>query len=126
MMFGRSKRRIAFVSEWSDRLSVAGRRESDQRIAGLMIEDMEGFSRQEYNVTRTLNVRGEDVRVRVLEGDVWNLFALRCSILYKDRTLPEDAYVLHFKGHSMHNTADFRNCMKMGKMDLQTKGVPLC
>jgi len=126
MMFGRSKRRLAFVAEWSDRLSESTELESDQRIAWLLLEEMEGFSRQEYDVTNVLSVRGEDVMVRVLHADVWNLFALRCSVLYKDRTPPEEANVLHFKGNSMHNTADFRNCMKQGRMDLHTKGVPLC
>lgn len=127
MMFGRSKRRLAFVSEWSDRLSKSETIESDQRMAWLLLEEMEGFDRQEYDVTNVLSVRGEDVLVRVLRDTVWNLFALRCNILHgKKRIPPEDVNVLHFKGNSMHNTADFRNCMKMGKMDLQTKGVPLC
>ncbi len=127
MMFGRSKRRLAFVSEWSDRLSKSDLLESDQRIAWLLLEEMEGFDRQEYDVTNVLSVRDENVMVRVLHADKWNLFALRCNILHgKKRIPPEDVNVLHFKGNSMHNTADFRNCMKMGKMDLQTKGVPLC
>ena len=127
MLFGRSKRRLAFVSEWSDRLSEAGGQESDQRIAWLLLEEMEGFSRQEYDVTNVLSVRGENVAVRVLHPDKWNLFALRCNILHgKKRIPPEGVNVLHFKGNSMHNTADFRNCMKMSRMDLQTKGVPLC
>lgn len=127
IMFGRSKRRLAFVGEWSDRLSKSESIESDQRIAWLLLEGMEGFSRQEYDVTNVLSVRDENVMVRVLHADKWNLFALRCNILHgKKRIPPEDVNVLHFKGNSMHNTADFRNCMKMGKMDLQTKGVPLC
>ena len=127
MLFGRSKRRLAFVSEWSDRLSVAGGTESDQRIAWLLLEEMEGFSRQEYDVTNVLKVRGENVMVRVLRDTVWNLFALRASFLRgKDRIHPDGVNVLHFKGHSMHNTFDFRNCMKMGQLPLETKGVPLC
>jgi hypothetical protein len=127
MLFGRSKRRLAFVSEWADRLDKSEELESDQRIAWLLLEEMEGFSRQEYGVTNTLKVRGEDVAVRVLHPDKWNLFALRCNILMGEKRMPpEDVNVLHFKGNSMHNTADFRNCMKQGQMDLQTKGVPLC
>lgn len=127
VLFGRSKRRLAFVREWADRLEKSDLLESDQRIAWLLLEGMEGFSRQEYDVTNVLSVRDENVMVRVLHADRWNLFALRCNILHgKKRIPPEDVNVLHFKGNSMHNTADFRNCMKMGKMDLQTKGVPLC
>jgi len=126
MLFGRSKRRIAFAEEWAERLSNAGRWESDQRIAWLLLEEMEGFSRQEYNVTRILKVRGEDVRIRILEAEVWNMFALRSSFLMgKKRVHPDDVNVLHFKG-SLHNTFDFRNCMKMGQIPLETKGVPLC
>ena len=127
VMFGRSKRRLAFASEWSDRLSTSGSIESDQRIAWLLLEEMEGFSRQEYDVTNVLSVRGENVMVRVLRDTEWNLFALRAHFLRgKERIHPDGANVLHFKGHSMHNPADFRNCMKMGKMPLSTKGVPLC
>ena len=127
MLFGRSRRRLAFVREWSERLSKSEELESDQRIAWLILEEMEGFSRQEYEVTNNLNVQGEDVQIRILHADRWNLFALRCNILAgKKRMLPEETNVLHFKGNSMHNTADFRTCMKMGQMDLQTKGVPLC
>ena len=127
MLFGRSKRRLAFVEEWADRLSASDKLESDQRIAWLLLEEMEGFGRQEYNVTRILKVRDEEVRIKILPSDEWNLFALRCNVLMgKDRMMPEEANVLHFKGNSMHNTADFRSCMKMGHMDLNTKGVPLC
>ena len=126
MLFGRSKRRLAFVSEWSDRLSESDSFESDQRIAWLLLEEMEGFSRQEYNVTKTLKVRDEEVRIKVLPSDEWNLFALRCNVLMgKKRMSLKDAKVLHFKGNSMHNTADFRTCMKQGQMDFETKGVPL-
>ena len=127
VLFGRSKRRLAFVSEWADRLSKSETIESDQRIAWLLLEEMEGFSRQEYDVTNVLSVRGENVMVRVLRDTVWNLFALRASFLRgKDRIHPDGVNVLHFKGHSMHNTFDFRNCMKMGQIPLETKGVPLC
>ena len=127
MLFGRSKRRLAFVEEWTDRLDKSDCLESDQRIASLLLQEAEGFSRQEYNVTRTLKVRGEEVQIRILESEVWNIFALRSSFLMgKMRVHPDDVNVLHFKGHSMHNTFDFRNCMKMGQIHLETKGVPLC
>jgi len=127
MLFGRSKRRLAFVEEWTDRLDKSDYLESDQRIAWLLLEEMEGFNRQEYNVTRILKVRDESVRIRILEAEVWNMFALRASFLRGEKRVhPDDVNVLHFKGHSMHNPADFRNCMKMGQIPLETKGVPLC
>ena len=126
VLFGRSNRRLAFAEEWAERLSNAGRWESDQRMVYLMVEEAEGFNRQEYNVTRILKVRGEEVRIRILEAEVWNMFALRASFLMgKKRVYPDDVNVLHFKG-SLHSTFDFRNCMKMGKIPLETKGVPLC
>ena len=127
MLFGRSKRRLAFAEEWAERLSKADRYESDQRMVYLMVEEAEGFNRQEYNVTRVLNVRNEDVRIRILEAEVWNMYAYRVHYLMgKKRVNQADVNVLHFKGNSMHNTADFRNCMKMGQIPLETKGVPLC
>lgn len=127
ILFGESDKRLAFVREWSDRLEQSTPIESDQRILGLMLGKMEGFTRREYNVTHNLSVGEETLRVRVLEGDVWNLFGMRCSVLAgKDRMPPEDARVLHFKGNSSHNKADFRTRIKTGKLDFQTKGVPLC
>jgi len=127
ILFSKSDKRLAFVGEWSDRLEKATPIESDQRILGLMLEKMEGFTRREYNITHNLSVGEDNLRVRVLEGDVWNLFGMRCSVLAgKDRMPPEDAKVLHFKGNSSHNTADFRNRIKSGRLDFKTKGVPLC
>ena len=127
ILFGRSNKRLAFVSEWADGLEKSTPIESDQRILGLLLEEMEGFTRREYNITHNLKVGGENMRVRVLEGDVWNLFGMRCNVLTgKDRMLPEDAKVLHFKGNSSHNRAAFRTEIKQGRLDFHTKGVPLC
>ena len=127
ILFNESDKREAFVREWVDGLGKSSPIESDQRILGLMLEEMEGFSRREYNITHDLKVGEETLRVRVLEGDVWNLFGMRCRVeTGKDRMLPEDAKVLHFKGNSSHNRADFRTNIKNGRLDFQTKGVPLC
>jgi len=92
-----------------------------------MLEEMEGFTRREYDITHNLKVNGEEMRIRVLPGDEWNLFGMRCRLeTGKDRMLPEDAKVLHFKGNSSHNKADFRANIKNGRLDFRTKGVPLC
>jgi len=127
ILFGPSDKRLAFVREWSDGLEKASPIESDQRILGLMLEEMEGFTRREYDITHNLKVNGEEMRIRVLPGDEWNLFGMRCRLeTGKDRMLPEDAKVLHFKGNSSHNKADFRANIKNGRLDFRTKGVPLC
>jgi len=127
IFFGRSKRRLELCREWTARMHLAEFKISDQSVLSTLIEESEGHNRQEYNVTRNLNISGTNVRIRILDALEWNLFALRCNILCgKDRILPEATNVLHFKGQSMHLKSDFENCMKMGKMDLQTKGVSLC
>jgi len=127
ILFSESDKRLAFVREWSEGLERSATIDSDQRILGLMLEEMEGFTRREYNVTHNLKVGEENLQVRVLEGDVWNLFGMRCSVLCgKDRMPPEDAKVLHFKGNSSHNRIDLRTRIKTGRLDFHTKGVPLC
>jgi len=127
ILFNESDKRLTFVKEWVEGLERSTPIESDQRILGLMLEEMEGFTRREYDITHTLKVNGEGMRIRVLPGDEWNLFGMRCRLeTGKDRMLPENAKVLHFKGNSSHNKADFRTNIKNGRLDFHTKGAPLC
>ena len=123
ILFGPSEKRLVFVREWMDRLSVCTMEEevSDQRIISLMVEECEGHNRQEYNVTRTLKLNGEEIDVRILVPEEWNLFAMRCSIFCNKPIPPEMTNVLHFKGGSLHLKLDFINSMAMGRMDIACK-----
>lgn len=123
ILFGPSEKRLVFVKEWMDRLSpcLMEKEVSDQRILHLMVEECEGHNRQEYNVTRTLIIDDEEIDIRLLIPEEWNLFAMRCSIFCNKPIPPETTNVLHFKGGSLHLRLDFVNCMAMGRMDIACK-----